>query len=640
MCGIAGFVGYQSEDPSLILESMADPMRHRGPDSSGIWMDVPAGVGLAHRRLSILDLSVQGSQPMISDSGRYVICYNGEVYNHLELRAELDRNRTIPWRGHSDTEILLSAIEQWGLRASLERSNGMFAFAVWDRLERKLSLARDRMGEKPLYLGWVGSSFCFASEIRALRRMPQWTHSIDRQALGFLLRFGYVPAPLSIHRGVFKLPAANFITIAQDQATTPLHLEEFVNLLQCYWSLPLVAAEGTAQPFPGDDLEALKSLESLLEDAVRMRMIADVPIGALLSGGIDSSLISALMQRQSTKPVRTFTIGFREDHFDEAKHARQIADHIGSEHTEFTLVPDHALEVIPRLPEIYDEPFADASQLPTILVSAIARQHVTVALSGDGGDELFHGYGRYFDAHRIWRRIGFWPGKVRTKLAPMVNHSCQLSSRFGSLGFRIGRLLKRIEAETFDEFYVNLLSLSLLSTSSMDWPKGVCCALTLPEIPQQLREPAMRMMFIDQSLYLPEDILTKVDRASMAASLELRVPMLDHRVVEFSWRLPQHLRFDGVDGKVLLRRLLYQHVPRQLVERPKHGFEIPLNSWLRNPLRDWMIDLLDPGGLARDGFMDVSAVTNLVGEHLTGRGDHGYALWPALMFQAWLRCYG
>lgn len=577
---------------------------------------------------------------MISDSGRYVICYNGEVYNHQELRAELDRTRKIAWRGHSDTEILLCAIEQWGLRASLERSNGMFAFAVWDRLERKLSLARDRMGEKPLYLGWVGSSFCFASELRALRRMPEWTPSIDRQALGFLLRFGYVPAPLSIHRGIFKLPAANFITIAQDQAATPIRLEEFVKLLQCYWSLPLVAVDGIARPFPGNDLEALETLQKLLEDAVRMRMIADVPIGAMLSGGIDSSLISALMQRQSTKPVRTFTIGFREDHFDEAKHARQIADHIGSEHTEFTLVPDHALEVIPRLPEIYDEPFADASQLPTILVSAIARQHVTVALSGDGGDELFHGYGRYFDAHRIWRRIGFLPGNVRTKLAPMVNHFCQFSSRFGNFGFRMGRLLKRIQAETFDEFYVNLLSLSLTSTTFRDWPKGAPCAPTLPEIPQQLHEPAMRMMFIDQSLYLPEDILTKVDRASMAASLELRVPMLDHRIVEFSWRLPQHMRFNGVDGKVLLRRLLYQHVPRQLVERPKHGFEIPLNSWLRNPLRDWMVDLLDPGALARDGFMDVSAVTTLVGEHLTGRGDHGYALWPALMFQAWLRYYG
>lgn len=640
MCGIAGVLGYQSADLAFILKSMATPMSHRGPDASGIWTDAPAGVGLAHRRLSILDLSAQGSQPMVSDSGRYIISYNGEVYNHRELRAELDKRRTTPWRGHSDTEILLSAIEHWGVRTSLERSNGMFAFAVWDRQERKLTLARDRMGEKPLYLGWVGPTFGFASELRALRRLPEWTNTIDRQALGFLLRFGYVPAPLSIHRGIFKLPAATFITIDEDQAVSPLDLHEFVALLECYWSLPRVAADGLDKPFPGDDLEAMDTLQALLEDAVRIRMVADVPVGSMLSGGIDSSLISALMQRQSAKPVSTFTIGFREDQFDEAKHARKIADHIGSDHTEYTLLPERSLDVIPQLPEIYDEPFGDPSQLPTILVSAIARQHVTVALSGDGGDELFHGYGRYFDAHRIWRFIGCCPGNVRARLAAMVSGLFPLGAALGGLGFRVGRLAKRIEARTFDEFYGNLLSLSLSATASMGWPKAIPGAPIWPAIPRQLEQPALRMMYTDQSLYLPENILTKVDRASMASSLELRVPLLDHRVVEFSWKVPQGLRFDGREGKVLLRRILHRLVPRHMVERPKHGFEIPLDEWLRKPLRNWMLDLLDPAALVRDGFMDGETVTNLVNEHVTGRGNHGYALWPALMFQAWLRCHG
>lgn len=640
MCGIAGVLGYQSADLAFILKSMADPLSHRGPDASGVWTDAPVGVGLAHRRLSILDLSAQGSQPMVSDSGRYVISYNGEVYNHRELRAELDKSRTIPWRGHSDTEILLSAIEHWGVRTSLERSNGMFAFAVWDRQERKLTLARDRMGEKPLYLGWIGATFGFASELSALRRLPGWMNTIDRQALGFLLRFGYVPAPLSIHRGIFKLPAATFVTISEDQAVSPLDLNEFVASLQCYWSLPLVAAQGLGKPFPGDDLEAVDTLQALLEDAVRMRMIADVPVGCMLSGGIDSSLISALMQRQSAKPVRTFTIGFHEDRFDEAKHARKIADHIGSDHTEFTLLPECALDVIPRLPEIYDEPFADASQLPTILVSAIARQHVVVALSGDGGDELFHGYGRYMDAYRLWRFIGWCPGNVRAKLAAVVSAFSALGPQFGGLGFRVGRLANRIKARTFDEFYENLLSLCLNATASTGWPTDIAGAPVWPRIPRQLEQPALRMMYTDQSLYLPENILTKVDRASMASSLELRVPLLDHRVVEFSWTVPHHLRFDGRDGKVLLRRILYRLVPRHMVERPKHGFEIPLDEWLRKPLRSWMLDLLDPAALGGDGFMDHETVTNLVSEHLTGRGNHGYALWPVLMFQAWLRCHG
>ena len=640
MCGIAGVLGQPASGIPGILSSMADALKHRGPDASGTWSDPSAGIGLAHRRLSILDLSVLGNQPMTSESGRFVISYNGEVYNHPELRKELQKTRTIPWRSRSDTEVLLSAIERWGVRTSLERINGMFAFALWDRQERKLTLARDRMGEKPLYVGWVDASIAFASELKAFRRLPQWKHSIDRQGLGLLLRFGYIPAPLSIHEGIFKLPAATFVEFGIDQAGAKLTLHDFASRLHHYWSLPTVAVEGLRQPFPGDEVEAVHALEKLLEDAVGLRMVADVPVGVLLSGGLDSSLIAALMQRQSSKPIRTFTIGFHEDRFDEAKYAQRIADHIGSQHTEFRLSAEHAMEIIPSLPQVYDEPFADSSQIPTTLVAAIARQHVTVALSGDGGDELFFGYGRYFDAQRIWQVIGRWPTGTRKKSAALLHGASRLAGGLGRLGFRMRRLRHRINAEGFDEFYANLLSLSLTPTAAKAWPQGLAGAPPLPTIPLQLEKTTTRMMFADQSLYLPEDILTKVDRASMAVALELRPPLLDHRIVEFSWRLPETMRFNGSRGKVLLRRLLYRLFPQDLLDRPKHGFDIPVDAWLRRQLRGWMLDLLDSDAIKREGYLNAKSVARLVKEHLSGHGDHGYALWPLLMFQSWLRCHG
>ena len=642
MCGIAGVLSQSASETgiSIILSSMADALKHRGPDASGTWSDASAGIGFAHRRLSILDLSVLGNQPMISENGRFVISYNGEVYNHQELRKELQKTRTIPWRGRSDTEVLLNAIERWGVRTSLERINGMFAFAVWDRLERKLTLARDRMGEKPLYVGWVNAHIIFASELKAFRRLPQWKHSVDRQALGLLLRFGYIPAPLSIHEGIFKLPAATFVEFGIEQAAVPLSLHDFASRVDTYWSLPRVALEGFLQPFSGDEVEAADALQTLLDDAVRLRMEADVPVGVLLSGGLDSSLIAALMQRQSSKPIRTFTIGFQEDRFDEARYAQQIADHIGSEHTQFRLSPEHAMDIIPSLPQVYDEPFADSSQVPTILVAAIARQHVTVALSGDGGDELFFGYGRYFDADRIWQYIGGWHASTRRRFAAILHGASHLARGLGRLGFRIRRLQHRIKAESFDDFYGNLLSLSLTPTAARCWPLGLVGTSPLPTIPFQLEAATIRMMFADQSLYLPEDILTKVDRASMAVALELRPPLLDHRIVEFSWRLPESLRFNGRKGKVLLRKLLYRHIPQELIDRPKHGFDIPVDAWLRQPLRSWMLDLLNSDGIKREGYLDAKSVAILVDEHLSGHGDHGYALWPILMFQSWLRCYG
>ena len=642
MCGIAGILGPSASETEMAirLSAMADALKHRGPDASGTWSDAPAGVGLAHRRLSILDLSVMGNQPMVSENGRFVISYNGEVYNHQELRKELEKTRTLPWRGRSDTEVLLTAIERWGVRASLERINGMFAFAVWDREERKLTLARDRMGEKPLYVGRVGDSVAFASELKAFRRLPRWKHTVDRQALGLLLRFGYIPAPLSIHEGIFKLPAATFVELGAEQAAVPLSLQEFASQVNTYWSLSRVALQGLLQPFPGDDEEATAALQSLLDDAVRLRMEADVPIGVLLSGGLDSSLVAALMQRQSSRPIRTFTIGFQEDRFDEAGYAQRIADHIGSGHTPFRLSPERAMDMIPSLPQVYDEPFADPSQIPTLLVAAIARQHVTVALSGDGGDELFFGYGRYFDAHRIWRYIGGWRTSTRRRMASLLNGASRMARGWGRWGFRMSRLQHRITSQSFDDYYANLLSLSLTPTAQRCWPKGLAGTSPFPTIPYQLENAARRMMFTDQCLYLPEDILTKVDRASMAVALEMRPPLLDHRIVEFSWRLPESLRFNGREGKVLLRKLLHRLLPQDLLDRPKHGFDIPVDAWLRQPLRSWMLDLLNQDGIKRGGYLDPKSVATLVDEHLSGYGDHGYALWPVLMFQSWLRFNG
>lgn len=619
---------------------MANALTHRGPDATGTWSDISAGIGLAHQRLSIVDLSALGNQPMVSESARFVISYNGEVYNHIDLRHELDKIRRIAWRGRSDTEVLVNAIDEWGVKTCLERINGMFAFAVWDRKERRLTLARDRMGEKPLYIGWVDGGLVFASELKAFRCLPRWQHSVDRQALGLLLRFGYIPAPFTIHEKIYKLPAATFIEFAIEHADLPMRLSDFTTRAETYWSLPRVALQGVSHPFSGDELEAAESLQTLLEDAVRLRMEADVPVGVLLSGGLDSSLVTALMQRQSAKPVRTFTIGFGEDRFDEGKYAKQIASFIGSEHTEVRLAPENAIDIIPRLPQVYDEPFADSSQIPTILVSSIARRHVTVALSGDGGDELFCGYSRYFDGMRIWKYIGHWSVSRRMRVAGLIEHASCIAKSFGRWGFRMRRLQNRIKAKDFDNFYNNLISLSFLPTALTFWPRGLIGNSELPSIPNQLKGWATRMMFTDQSLYLPDDILTKVDRASMAVGLELRPPLLDHRIVEFSWYMPEGLRFNKRAGKVLLRKLLYRHIPQELVDRPKHGFDIPVDTWLRLPLRAWMMDLLNPDGIRRDGYLNAKVVEALVVEHVSGRCDHGYALWPLLMFQAWLRCNG
>lgn len=638
MCGIAGIFGPDLGQMLPFLPLMADSLKHRGPDASGTWADISTGIGFAHRRLAVIDLSPLGNQPMVSDSGRFVLSYNGEIYNYRDLRHELQSFRAIPWRGHSDTEVLLNAIECWGVRQSLERINGMFAFAAWDRDRRTLTLARDRMGEKPLYIGWIGSYLVFASELRAFRCLPHCDFEVDRQALGLLLRFGYIPAPFSIYRNIFKLPAATSLTLAGGPGPKPSSGSAFLAKLECYWDLSRAAGENASRLFCGNEKRALDVLQDLLEDAVRLRMEADVPLGALLSGGIDSSLVSAIMQRHSAKPIQTFTIGFDENKFNEAKYAKRIAEYLGTEHTELYLSSEHALGIIPRLPEIYDEPFADPSQIPTFLVSSIARRHVTVAVSGDGGDELFCGYGRYFDASRLWKGIGWWPGIGREILARLLQCVGKMLDDKGRIGFRLHRLGSRIDAEAFEEYYANLLSFSLLPIDRGFWPKGDAIESLSHPLPSGL-EISRRMMFLDQSLYLPENILTKTDRASMRSSLEVRVPLLDHRVVEFSWRLPTGLHTNNRSGKLLLKKLLYKYIPCEFVDRPKQGFEIPLNDWLRGPLSEWVCDLLEPSVIAGQGYLDAEKVSTLVKEHLGGHADHGYALWPVLMFQTWLNHY-
>jgi len=622
-----------------IVAYMGQLLQHRGPDSQGTWADTHVGIALIHQRLAILDLSIHGAQPMKSPSGRFIISYNGEIYNHRALKKLVDGDRAIPWRGHSDTEVLLAALETFGLQKTLECADGMFAFALWDRESGTLTLARDRMGEKPLYVGWIGTSIAFCSEPIAFRCLPGWTGEINEQALGYLLRYGFIPAPLSIYKRIYKLPPAHFIQLSIKDCDTFLSPEAFTARCRCYWSLPHIVEDAISNDSLLEEAEAVARLDSLLSENIRLRMVADVPVGSLLSGGIDSSLVTALMQANSSRPVKTFTIGFRENVFDEARYAKPVAEHLGCDHTEITLTPQDALDIIPNLPQIYSEPFADPSQIPTALVSAIARQSVTVALSGDGGDELFGGYARYQTALRFWRLLGGLPPWLRVATGNILSKNLVDSFPFQSTrqgmrhGFKLRRLGKRLAAKDFDSYYANLLSLSLTHTASSYWPAGlpILCDHAIPS----RMDLEQRMMYIDQVSYLPDDILVKSDRASMAASLELRIPLLDHKIVEFAWSLPSHLRRRGSEGKWLLRRLLYKYVPEKLVKRPKKGFDIPIDEWLRGPLREWMQDLTTTDTL-KHGYLNKDAIASIVQQHLSGHANHGYTLWPVLMFQAWL----
>lgn len=642
MCGIAGILSSSISNNRGGVTEMAQALYHRGPDMGDSWENPQAGIALSHRRLSILDLSVHGAQPMTSNSGRYVLTYNGEIYNYLEIRRKLETHHNYTWQGHSDTEVLLSALETWGISETLEKTNGMFAFGLWDKKTRTLTLARDRFGEKPLYLGWLGKKIVFASELKAFQCIPQWQKNIDNEAVGYLLRFGFIPAPLSIYQGIYKLPAAHFISFSAKDTQRALDVSEFQEQCTCYWNLSSVAHHGIDNPFDADENTAIEVLNELLSESVRKRMLADVPVGALLSGGIDSSLVTAIMQKHSPRPVQTFTVGFREDRFDEAKFSKNIANYLHSDHTEIILSPEDALAIIPQLPSIYNEPLADPSQIPTALVAKIARRKVTVALSGDGGDELFSGYARYHSALKFWPLLRLSPSFMRSYLGRLTNGNNQLTRLFHSVNtsktaFRIWRLSRRISAGNFQDYYGNLLALSLSRTATKpNWPSGL--PLYKKHIVPNGLDTEQQMMFIDQMSYLPDDILVKTDRASMAASLELRIPLLDHTIAEFAWRMPAGLRRRKNTGKYLLHQLLYRYIPRELVDRPKKGFDIPLDSWLRGPLREWMLDLLSPETVKNNTFLETNQLNFLVDQHLSGHGDFGYTLWPVLMLQAW-RCH-
>jgi len=640
---------------------MGKVMHHRGPDDFGYWHDSEVGIGLVHCRLSIIDLSPAGHQPMISSSGRFIIVYNGEIYNHLEIRKELEKSSKNPnWRGHSDTESLLAGFETWGIETTLKNSIGMFAMAVWDKAEKTLTLARDRMGEKPLYYGWHPESFLFASELKALRAYPGFDSKINRDAVTLLLRHNYIPAPYSIYKGIFKLWPGTMLTLRNGfRKVCPWDVdfppfEPFQGngvSLHPYWSLRDVAEHGQSEPFTGTENEAINELESVLSEAVQSQQISDVPLGAFLSGGVDSSSIVALMQAHSTHPVKTFTIGFQEDGFHEAQYAKEVALHLGTEHTELYVTHDEALAVIPRLPTLYDEPFSDSSQIPTFLVSQLARQNVTVSLSGDGGDELFGGYNRYYLTNVLWKKIGWLSRTGRKALAHCITNispsrwdqlnelissvipSAKRSTRVGDKAHKLAEILA---ADTPEAIYRNLVS---------HWksPAAIVCNSQEPitSLTNQIRLTNVsglehRMMFLDAISYLPDDILTKVDRAAMGVSLETRVPFLDHRVVEFAWRLPLNLKIRGGQGKWLLRKMLYKYVPREMIERPKMGFGVPIDSWLRGPLREWAEELLNENRLKREGFFNSEPIRLKWQEHLSGQRNWQYYLWDILIFQAWL----
>ncbi|WP_133136214.1 asparagine synthase (glutamine-hydrolyzing) [Legionella rowbothamii] len=637
MCGFSGILSRTdwTSGAEKLLFAMCQSIAHRGPDDQGIWFDAQVGIGLAHTRLAIVDLSPAGHQPMASVTGRYMIVFNGEIYNHLQLREELALQT---WRGHSDTETLLAGFEAWGIEQTIERSIGMFAFALWDKQSQTLTLGRDRAGEKPLYYGWQNEAFLFGSELKALKVHPDFKKELNPDALALFLRHNYIPAPHSIYKNIHKLAPGSFLQLS---------LKNPQPVVKNYWSATQTALTGFSSPFKGDANEAIDELERLAKDAIAQQMMADVPLGAFLSGGIDSSTVVALMQAQSSRPVRTFSIGFHETNYNEAKYAKAVADHLGTQHTELYVTIEDALAVIPKLSTLYDEPFSDSSQIPTFLVSELAKQQVTVALSGDAGDELFCGYNRYTMTSKLWNKINKVPLPIRRGAATVMR---QISPRtwdrissvlpvlkhYSQVGSKVHKGAYVLASATVNEAYRRLVShhdkpYSLLVS------EGVEPSVFMDQHHADLSQldDVNRMMAMDFVSYLPDDILVKVDRAAMGVSLETRVPFLDHRLIAFAWTLPLSMKLRDGQSKWPLRQLLDRYVPRSLIERPKMGFSIPLAEWLRGPLRDWAETLLNEQRLQKEGIFNSAAIRLMWHQHLHGKGNFSALLWNILMFQAW-----
>jgi asparagine synthase (glutamine-hydrolysing) len=626
MCGIVGFFDPDRRlDPARyasIAGAMADRLAHRGPDDRGTWCDGEAGIALGFRRLAILDLSPSANQPMRSADGRLVMLFNGEIYNHHELRRALESEGVRSWRGHSDSEVLVEAIARWGLERTLARANGMFAIAVWDRAARRLLLARDRLGEKPLAYGWSGGVLLFSSELTALAAHPAWSGETDRGALGLFLSHGYVPAPWTAFAGLRKLPPGSFVEIAAERREAPC---------RAYWPAPERASAAASAPFQGSLAAAADTLQALVDDAVALRMEADVPLGAFLSGGIDSSTIVAAMEAARPGAVRSFCIGFPDGGFDESPHAAQVARHLGTNHTTLMVSEKECLDILPRLATVYDEPFADPSQIPTLLLCRLTRAHVTVSLSGDGGDELFGGYDRYGRAAAAWQRLDRRPHALRGLAGATA-------AALAGMDWRPARRLRRIAEglahRTPERLYRDYLTGWRPSDGLMQGPGAPATLFDAP-LDRALPSLAQRFMLRDAMTYLPDDLLVKIDRASMAYGLEVRAPLLDHRIAEFAWSLPPALLLEG-GGKRLLREALYRRVPRALVDRPKHGFEPPLARWLRGGLRDWADALLHPARLAERGIVAPAIVASRWSAHRAGKRNWSRALWPVIMLEAWL----
>lgn len=639
MCGIVGFLSAENFGVDVI-RNMGNAIAHRGPDAAGYWSDSDKGIHFCHRRLSIIDLTESGAQPMVSTSGRYIISFNGEIYNFLSIKDQLEKDGLVRWwKGHSDTEIITAAFDAWGIEKSLSLLVGMFAIAVWDTINLELILIRDRLGEKPLYFGWQGSCFMFASELKALHLHPEFKKEICLEALGQYFKYSYVPSGTSIYKGIKKLKPGTYCKISLLNKEIQYYT---------YWDLKT--------QIKNDNLEKntiehnIDALENLLKDAIGKQMISDVPLGAFLSGGVDSSVIVAMMQSQSSKPIRTFSMGFNEKSFDEAIYAKKVAQHLGTDHAEMYVSPEDAMNVIPMLSEMYDEPFSDSSQIPTYLVTKLAKANVTVALSGDAGDELFSGYNRYLMVNNVWGKISKVPKSIRKGIGDFLlsknverldSYYSHIESfipnkyKLSNFGDKMHKIADRLDvssqSELYDGFISHWNSKDVLASSTQN---GLYDLDSLKDM-----SFIEKMMYVDTKTYLPDDILVKVDRAAMANSLETRTPFLDHRVVEFAWNLPMNLKIKDGKGKWILREVLYRHVPKHLIERPKMGFGIPLDSWLRGPLREWAQDLLSDNSLDKHKLLNNRNIQEKLNEHLSGKKNWQHQLWDVLMFQEWYNKY-